>query len=55
MLVGTATTAVRLGEVKAFGARQMPAADWARGLRLPATARFGSAEPDGERRVAWAP
>jgi methionyl-tRNA formyltransferase len=45
VLVGTATTAVRLGDVKAFGARQMPAADWARGLRLPATARFGSAEP----------
>ena len=36
VLVGTATTAVRLGEVKAFGARQMAAADWARGLRLPA-------------------
>jgi methionyl-tRNA formyltransferase len=35
VLVGTATTAVRLGDVKAFGARQMPAADWARGLRLP--------------------
>jgi methionyl-tRNA formyltransferase len=34
VLVGTATTAVRLGDVKAFGARQMPAADWARGLRL---------------------
>jgi methionyl-tRNA formyltransferase len=45
VLVGTATTAVRLGEVKAFGARQMPAADWARGLRLPATARFDPAEP----------
>ena len=45
VLVGTGTTAVRLGEVKAFGARQMPAADWARGLRLPATARFDSAEP----------
>jgi methionyl-tRNA formyltransferase len=45
VLVGTATTAVRLGEVKAFGARQMPAADWARGLRLPATARFGSTGP----------
>ena len=40
VLVGTATTAVRLGEVKAFGSRQMPAADWARGLRSPATARF---------------
>ncbi len=45
VLVGTATTAVRLGEVKAFGARLMPAADWARGLRLPATARFDSDEP----------
>jgi methionyl-tRNA formyltransferase len=40
VLVGTATTAVRLGEVKAFGARQMPAADWARGLRLPPTVQF---------------
>jgi methionyl-tRNA formyltransferase len=43
VLVGTATTAVRLGEVKAFGARQMPAADWARGLRLPAGAAFETA------------
>ncbi|QIG43467.1 methionyl-tRNA formyltransferase [Nocardioides anomalus] len=40
VLVGTATEAVRLGEVKAFGARQVAAADWARGLRLP---------PEGER------
>lgn len=32
--VGTATTPVRLGEVKPFGKRQMPAADWARGARL---------------------
>ncbi len=48
VVVGTATTAVRLGDVKAFGARQMPAADWARGLRLPATARFGPAEPGTE-------
>lgn len=31
--VGTATDAVRLGEVKAFGKRQMAAADWARGER----------------------
>ena len=45
VLVGTATTAVRLGEVKAFGARLMPAADWARGLRLPDTARFISDGP----------
>jgi methionyl-tRNA formyltransferase len=41
VLVGTATTAVRLGEVKAFGARQMPAADWARGLRGETVAEFG--------------
>jgi methionyl-tRNA formyltransferase len=43
VLVGTATTAVRLGEVKAFGARQMPAPDWARGLRLPVTVHFDAA------------
>ncbi len=48
VLVGTATTAVRLGEVKAFGARLMPAADWARGLRSPATARFDSSEPGAD-------
>ncbi|MBM9458843.1 methionyl-tRNA formyltransferase [Nocardioides sp. zg-536] len=40
VLVGTATTAVRLGEVKAFGKKQMGAADWARGVRLPETATF---------------
>ena len=40
VLVGTATGAVRLGEVKAFGKKQMNAADWARGVRLPETARF---------------
>lgn len=34
LLVGTATRPVRLGEVKPFGKRQMPAADWARGGRL---------------------
>jgi methionyl-tRNA formyltransferase len=33
ILVGTGSTAVRLGDVKAFGARQMQAADWARGVR----------------------
>ena len=32
--VGTGTAAVRLGEVKAFGKKQMNAADWARGVRL---------------------
>ena len=31
--VGTATTPVRLGEVKAFGKKAMDAADWARGTR----------------------
>ncbi len=31
--VGTATVPVRLGEVRAFGKKQMAAADWARGLR----------------------
>jgi methionyl-tRNA formyltransferase len=49
VLVGTATTAVRLGQVKAFGARQMAAADWARGLRLPAGAHLDS--PDRAARV----
>ena len=39
--VGTATTPVRLGEVKAFGKKQMNAADWARGVQVPAGARFG--------------
>jgi methionyl-tRNA formyltransferase len=34
VLVGTGTMPVRLGEVKAFGKKQMPAADWARGARL---------------------
>ena len=34
VLAGTATAAVRLGEVVAEGKRPMAAADWARGLRL---------------------
>jgi methionyl-tRNA formyltransferase len=41
VLVGTGTTAVRLGDVKAFGSRQMPAADWARGTRTENVIRFG--------------
>jgi methionyl-tRNA formyltransferase len=41
VLVGTGTTAVRLGDVKAFGKRQMPAADWARGVRLASGVRLG--------------
>lgn len=40
VLVGTATSPVRLGEVKAFGKKQIAAADWARGVRLPEDARF---------------
>ncbi|GAA3542541.1 methionyl-tRNA formyltransferase [Nocardioides daeguensis] len=40
VLVGTASDPVRLTEVKAFGKKQMGAADWARGVRLPETARF---------------
>jgi methionyl-tRNA formyltransferase len=40
VLVGTGTVPVRLGEVKAFGKREMPAADWARGARLADGASF---------------
>ncbi len=39
-LVGTATTAVRLGEVRPEGKRPMPAADWLRGLRIGPGERF---------------
>ena len=41
VLVGTGTTPVRLGEVKAFGKKQMGAADWARGVRLESGVRLG--------------
>ena len=34
VLVGTGTRPVRLGDVQPPGKRRMPAADWARGLRL---------------------
>lgn len=40
VLVGTGSTPVRLGDVKAFGKKQMAAADWARGLRLGDQASF---------------
>jgi methionyl-tRNA formyltransferase len=43
VLVGTGTAAVRLGDVKAFGKKQMPAADWARGVRVESGERFGDA------------
>ncbi|GAA1891146.1 methionyl-tRNA formyltransferase [Asanoa iriomotensis] len=38
--VGTATTPVALGEVRAAGKRAMPAADWARGVRVESSERF---------------
>lgn len=41
VLIGTGTHAVRLSDVKPFGKKQMPAADWARGVRLETGARFG--------------
>jgi len=40
VLVGTADGAVRLGEVKPHGRRQMAAADWARGVAFPPDAAF---------------
>ena len=40
VFVGTASHAVRLGEVKPFGKKLMPAADWARGARLETGERF---------------
>ncbi|MFJ9389426.1 methionyl-tRNA formyltransferase [Nocardioides sp. NPDC101246] len=40
VLVGTGTTAVRLGRVKAFGKKEMPAPDWARGVRLESGVTF---------------
>ena len=43
VLVGTATQAVRLGDVTATGKRTMPAADWARGARLPEGTILGRA------------
>ncbi len=39
--VGTATHPVELGEVKAFGKKQMRAADWARGVRVASGEAFG--------------
>jgi methionyl-tRNA formyltransferase len=40
--VGTGSVPVRLGEVRPFGKKQMPAADWARGLRDADGTRMGS-------------
>jgi methionyl-tRNA formyltransferase len=39
--VGTGTQPVRLGDVRPFGRRQMPAADWARGARVESGTSFG--------------
>jgi methionyl-tRNA formyltransferase len=39
--VGTATTAVQLGEVQPPGKKPMPAADWARGITLAADESLG--------------
>ncbi|MEO7350960.1 MAG: methionyl-tRNA formyltransferase [Marmoricola sp.] len=41
VFVGTGTGRVQLGHVKAFGKKDMDAADWARGVRLETGARFG--------------
>jgi methionyl-tRNA formyltransferase len=41
VLVGTATVPVQLGLIQATGKRAMPAADWARGLRLQGDEVFG--------------
>jgi methionyl-tRNA formyltransferase len=38
---GTGSCAVRLGEVRGPGRRAMPAADWARGVRVESGERFG--------------
>ena len=43
VFIGTGSTPVQLGEVKAFGKKQMQAADWARGVRLESGVRFGDA------------
>lgn len=40
--VGTGSTPARLGEVKPFGKKAMPAADWARGVRLDSGAILGN-------------
>jgi methionyl-tRNA formyltransferase len=42
VLAGTGSTAVRLGSVQPPGKRAMPAADWARGVRLAEDDRLGS-------------
>ena len=41
VVVGTGTAAVRLGDVRAVGKKQMPAADWARGVRVESGSTLG--------------
>jgi methionyl-tRNA formyltransferase len=42
---GTGTVPVRLGDVQPQGKRRMPAADWARGLRLANDAAAPAGQP----------
>lgn len=41
VLVGTGSTPVVLGQVQAHGKKSMPAPDWARGVRIQSSERFG--------------
>jgi methionyl-tRNA formyltransferase len=41
--VATASGTVRLGVVQGHGKKPMPAADWARGIRIEPGERFGDA------------
>lgn len=43
VLVGTGSGPVRLGLVRPHGRKEMPAADWARGVRVESGARLGEA------------
>ncbi len=52
VLVGTATHAVELGEVRPVGKKPMPAADWARGARLEPGLILGIASDDDPRAAA---
>lgn len=51
VLVGTASTPVRLGMVQPAGKRMMPAVDWARGARLAPQARFDLPARDDAQEV----
>ena len=46
VFVGTATTPVQLGRVKAFGKKEMDAADWARGVRVESGTVLGETAGD---------